>query len=264
MKSSSGKSSAGILFVLKLVLLFFSAHAVNTILHELSHALMACALGIRSTMFHLFVNPDLAHARQTEIILVAAIGPIFSLGLGTLSWVAYRKSRTLTLKLLMLYSATFGISIFLGNLFSTAFAGDFNAVANAAGIPFAIRSAATAIGLMLLVGFMYRMGGQFVSFGLSLEGGKMKAVAATTVLPALLGTGVMILAYLPLPINLIIGMMGECFFWLFAAIGGYRSLNPNIVPGPTALPSLHWLDITLALITLGIVRVMLTGINFTP
>jgi hypothetical protein len=251
-------------FIVKLTLLFFSARALNTILHELSHALTAYCLHIRSTMFHLFVNPDTSHATPQEIVLIAAVGPVFSLCLGILSWIVYRKSRASTLKLLMLYSATFGISIFLGNLFSTAFGGDFNTVARAANIPSAMRYIVTAIGLMLLAGFMYRVGQEFVSFGLGIKGGKMKVIVCTIILPCFLGTVLMVLAYLPLPVNLIVGMIGELIFWIFAVIGGFRFLNKNTNPPQVPLPMFHWMDIVLFLTTLSIVRVMLLGINFNP
>lgn len=69
----------------RLILGFFSAYALNIVLHELAHAVAAYELGIRATAYHYFANIDLAAGARRRII-VAAAGPLFSLGLGLTCW----------------------------------------------------------------------------------------------------------------------------------------------------------------------------------
>src|ERR1700674_1310629 len=132
---SNTKKYPEISFSLKPTLLFFSALAMNLILHELSHAITAYLLHIKSTMYQLFVNPDIEHASRIQNIFIAVSGPFFSLFLGFLSWLFYKTYSDSTIKLFSVYSAVFGISIFLGNLFATSLGGDFHTAASIANVP---------------------------------------------------------------------------------------------------------------------------------
>jgi hypothetical protein len=111
---------------LRLVLAFFAAYGLNTALHECAHALMACFLGLPATLFHFYVNIDYPSGDIRSRVLCAIAGPLFSLGLGALSWGLYKKLQVRPEALLFLHLSILGTSIYLGNLFSTSLVpGDF-------------------------------------------------------------------------------------------------------------------------------------------
>jgi hypothetical protein len=150
------------------MLAFFAAYGLNTVLHECAHALMAHLLGLPSTLFHFYVNIDYPSGDVRTRVLCAIAGPLFSLGLGVVCWVAYRRFQTRPQGLLLLYLSILGTSIFLGNLFSTALVGgDFGVATTQLNLPVVARLAMTLAGGLLLAGFLYRMGQELLQMDTS-------------------------------------------------------------------------------------------------
>src|SRR4030095_12522801 len=129
--------------------------------------------------------------------------PVFSLVAGVLSWVFYKHTSTLTTKLLLLYSAIIGISIFFGNVFSTAFAGDFSKMTQLLHFSQSIRYFISAVGLLALILFMFLAGRKFLNVGLFEPTHKRANIINGLFIPWLLGTALLILAYTPLPTNFV-------------------------------------------------------------
>jgi len=254
---------SGFLIVAKTTLLFFSALAINFILHELSHAVAAYLLGIKSTLFHQYVNPDIAHATKFQRLAIAVTGPVFSLCLGLAFWVNYKMNSTNSARLFSLYAAIFGISIFLGNLFATALGGDFHVAAIILQIDRATQIILTIIGLLSITIFMYNIGAHFISFQISNESSKNKIIAYTILLPVILGTTLSILVYLPLPPGFISNRVTESFFWIFALVNAFRLRQKKLTPGKT-ISSINLFDILWAVSMIILVRIMSYGIVFDP
>ena len=241
---------------LRPTLLFFTAYAFNTSAHEAAHALAAHSLGIRSTLFHFYVTPAFTSDDPSPRILVAVAGPLFSLVLGLLCGATYRKTRSQPAKLPLLYFAILGISIFLGNLFSTSFVGDFGTAASLLNTPRAVRWVFTIAALPLVSAFLYMMGRELAKWappGTS----RMAATVHMTVLPAVLGTALVILAYLPLPSQLIIGWIGTSCFWLFTALGTFLASGRVARDGDL---NVRPFDYVAAVAVLALVRVLSNGI----
>jgi hypothetical protein len=81
---------------IKTTLLFFSANALNLSLHELAHAITAWFLKVPAILFHFYVNINQSEATGSAPVIIAMAGPAFSLFVGILSWVFYKKSTTPT------------------------------------------------------------------------------------------------------------------------------------------------------------------------
>ena len=248
---------------LKPTLLFFSAYVINISMHELAHALTAYSFGINSTLYHFYVDLNRDNGTAVQRIFIALAGPIFSLCLGILFWMAYRKSTHPSLKLFFLYSATFGISIILGNIFSTSLAGDISTTARLLNIPYFVRYAMTGIGLILLISFMYRIGHCLLNFKTEYESSKKITILATILVPWLLGTILSILIFLPLPPNFIQGIISGSLFWLAALIGAFRDKRPEISK-TINLSFVNWIDVCFFIFSILIVRLLVTGIRFIP
>ena len=75
------------------LLLFVSAYAIDTSVHEAAHALAAYALGIPARLFHIYASVDLSSASIHDQAVVRAAGPITSLLFGALCWLGYRAAR---------------------------------------------------------------------------------------------------------------------------------------------------------------------------
>src|SRR5688572_29374321 len=89
---------------LRPTLLFVVAFMLATTPHELVHAIAAYELGFSSTVHHLWVTPDSGNATTTEVAIIAAAGPLFSLVVGICCWALYkrRRERPMALPLFML------------------------------------------------------------------------------------------------------------------------------------------------------------------
>jgi hypothetical protein len=245
---------------LRTTLLFFTAYALNTTAHEFAHAIAAYSLGLRSTLFHFYTNIDFADTEPTPRILVAIAGPLFSLVFGLVCWLVYRKTRLKPSKLPWLYLAILGISIFLGNLFSASFAGDFGTAAMILNIDPTVRLLITVVGLVLIAAFMYAMGQELVIWsppGYS----RTRAMINMIAWPALLGTVLAILAFLPLPGSFVMGWIATSLFWL-CAVGG-ASLAPAYATGGGDLRT-RPVEYVAAAVALAIVRILVTGVSLTP
>ncbi len=246
----------------RLILGFFSAYALNIVLHELAHAVAAHELGIRATAYHYFSNIDLAAAGARRRIIIAAAGPFFSLGFGLACWLAHRATPVTRSCPLPVYGAVFGISIFLGNLVSTAFAGDFGTVASLLSLGTTTRRAMTGAGLVLLPAFMFAVG-----MGLSpwapRKAGRAGMVTEIIEVPVVVGMALVIPAFLPLPTAFILSWAVTSVFWIFAAAGlllGVRRSHER--DGPRLLA--RWADYAIAIAALASLRILVHGIALEP
>jgi hypothetical protein len=254
--ASESAAPATLSIAVRPTLLFVAAFALNITPHEAVHALVAYLLGLSSTLFQMWVNPDAASATPMQLAIIAAAGPIFSLTVGVISWLLYDKWRPLGLFFLMM--AMVGIYSFLGPVAGAAFGGDFNIAFKFLGISKTIQGAASATGLVLLSLFMLFMGRE-LSWWAPLSFGRAKNVVCTTVAPWLLGTVLVLLIYWPLPGFLIGSTLFSSFFWVFAVMGATFGFPRTRTPHPT--PSLTALDLIAMIAALIMVRVLAPGIR---
>jgi hypothetical protein len=252
-----------LLFIFKPSLLFFSALALNLILHELSHALAAYLLHVKSTMYQLYVNPDTEHATLAQNIIIAATGPFFSLCLGLVFWWAYQKQSSSSIKMFSLYGAVFGISIFLGNTFAASLGGDFHIVGLMINLPKTAGYVISVVGLVALSVFMFNMGKHFISFHLPFETTKATMILYMIIIPVFIGTALIILTYLPLTANSISNRITEIIFWIFTLIGAFR-YKPKAHISKNNFSQINWFDIGVTTGTVILVRLLANGIDFTP
>ena len=246
---------------LRPIVLFAATYTIVGILHELTHALVAYAFRIPSTLFHFAVNIDRTQGSLNQRAVIGVAGPLFTLGIGLLSWGAYTGARNSRLGLPLLYLVMFGVSTFFGNLISTAFVGDFSRLALTLQLPMAARYSASVLGVLLLCGLSFLIGMElrrWTPIGVS----GAKAMIGMVALPAILGTAIVILIFLPMPSAFAYARIAESSFWIAAAVGTLVS-RQHPTDSRRKL-SLGWTDIALLLAAILLVRVMATGITFAP
>lgn len=246
---------------LRPIALFAAAHMTVGILHEFAHALTACALGIPSTLFHFAVNLDPAYGTLNQRAVIGVAGPLFALGIGLFSWGAYLRARDSRLGLPLLYLVMFGAGTFFGNLMSTAFFGDFSRLALTLQLPMPVRYSASVVGMVLLCGLSFLIGMElrkWAPVGVS----NARAMVGMIAFPAILGTAILVLIFLPMPSALAYSRIAESSFWIFAAVGTLVS-RKRPPEGRRSL-ALGWADIALLLAAAFVVRLMARGITFAP
>jgi hypothetical protein len=240
------------------VALFVGGYAINATLHECAHALTANALGVPATLFHFYANIDRVHSTDGQRAVIAVAGPLFSLAFGAVFWIVYKKCVTAAGRPLFLYLAIFGLSIFLGNLASISFVGDFSRAAAIIGMPVLARYIITGGALLLLASFMFFAGREIVS---AIPGPAKVSVAAVCliVLPTLIGTALLVVVYLPMPQRFVGATVGSAVFWIFATLG---VLTARVPEQPSAQTAATWLEIAVAAAAILVVRALVPGIHF--
>jgi hypothetical protein len=248
-------------WVLRPIVLFAATYAGVGALHELAHALTAYVLGVPSTLFHLYVDLEPGDGNLDQQAIIRVAGPVFCLCLGLVCWLAYKKAGSSRAALPLLYLAWFGIVTFFGNLMSTPFVGDFSDMALAFGLSMPVRYAAAVVGFLAVCGLSFFMGTelrQWSPAGVSAS----RAMLGMIVLPAIVGTALALLIFLPFPPGWIPARIGESAFWIFAAIGTFVSRKRSADSSRDF--GLGWPDLALLLAAVLAVRLMAVGIAFTP
>ncbi len=243
------------------IVLFAAAYTIIGILHEWAHALTAYALKVPSTLFHLNVHLDRADGTLNERALIRVAGPLFCLGVGLVCWFAYRKAKGSRAELPLLYLAWFGIGTFFGNLISTPFVGDFSSLALAFQLPMPVRYGASVTGALLLCGLSFLIGMELRKWT-PVGVGAAKAMIAVIALPAIVGTVLVVLIYLPMPSAFAVGRIAESSFWIFGAVGTLISRKQPAESSRNL--GLGWADFAVLLVAVFVVRLMVGGIGFAP
>jgi hypothetical protein len=212
-------------------------------------------------LFHLYARMDRADRTLNERALIGMAGPLLCLGIGLVCWFAYRNVKSSRAELLLLYLAWFGSATFFGNLMSTPFVGDFSSLAHAFQLPMSVRYGLCLVGLLSLCGLSFVMGRElrrWVPPGVNSAG----ATVGMIVLPAILGSAIAMLIFLPMSSAFAIGRAGEPLFWIFGAVGTLVSRKQP--PESSRGLGLGWLDFAILLVAILVVRVMARGITLVP
>lgn len=245
---------------MRLAVAFFVAYGLNTTLHECAHALMAHLLGLPATLFHFYVNIDYSRADTRDRVLCAIAGPILSLGLGAGFWLLYRKFQTRPEALHFLYVSVLGISIFLGNVFSTGLvAGDFGTAAAELNVSRGARVAATLAGGLLLAAFLYRTGPELLRWTPP-ERSRLGSAVQAIVLPVAMGMALVVAVFLPLPRAFVQDWAASSSFWVFAVAGVFRARRTEAAEG-AGDPRVRAVDVLAAVGVAAAVRFLAQGIR---
>lgn len=242
---------------------FSAAGLLTTILHELTHALVAYAMGVPSTLYNYSVRLDLtpAQAESSASAIIAAAGPTVCLLLGVVAWLAYRRARESSAALPLLYFAIFGLGTFFGNLMSAAFVGDFSSVAVALQLPASLRVGISLSGLAAIAALQYWAGRELSDY-IPARVGRAMGVTGVVVLPVVLGTALIILVSQPMSGTTRAARFGESAFWIFAVAGAFLThtgSRARRAAGPVV-----WLDGAAMLLALVAVRLLVRGVPFAP
>jgi hypothetical protein len=250
-------------WIFRSIVWFAAASMVTTILHELSHACAAYALGVRSTLFNYFVDLDLTRAQavSTERALIGVAGPMFCLAFGIVAWLAFRRARGSGGGLPLLYLSVFGVGTFFGNLMSTSFVGDFSAAAMVLRLPVKIQYAMSLTGAVSVAAVHFWAGRELARW-VPADVGRMVGMLGIIALPVVLGTAGVILVNLPMPTAPVAARVAEAFPWIFAAVAAL--VKPGRFHSDRERSGLRWVDCVVTLFAVLAVRLMVRGIPFAP
>jgi hypothetical protein len=253
---------------LRPVVIFVAAYTIIGIMHESAHAVAAYVLKVPFVLYHLYVRIDPAARTLNQRAIIDVSGPLFCLAVGLICWLAYHRIRNARAGLWLLYLGWFGIATLLGNLMSTAFVGDFRAIAQLFDVPMPVRYVVTLFGALSLCAFAFLMGKELRNWapaGVS----RVKALIGMIAVPVIAGTTLALLVYLPMPFEFAVGRIGESFFWIFAVVGilltrKHGSENNHPQHGNRQTLRLSWADVAILLVAIGILRVVATGVIHVP
>ena len=244
---------------LRPLILFVATYTIIGVLHECAHALTAYSLNVPSVLTHLYVHIDQAGGTLNQRTLIGLAGPLFCLAIGLVCWFAYCRVKTRA-RLPLLYLGWFGVATFLGNLISTPFVGDFSALAQLFHLGMPIRYGLSITGALLLCGFAFFVGTELRRYAPP-GVGAAKALTGLIIIPVIGGTAATLLIFLPMPHEFVVGRITEPSFWIFAALGTWRSrkhfqgvLNAR----------LSWADFALLAVSVAVVRLIAGGIALVP
>lgn len=247
-------------WILRPIVWFATASMATTIFHELVHAIVAYAFGVRSTLHnylvHLDLTPDQAATNIPAIIGIA--GPSACLVLGSVAWVAYRRVHGSAAELPLLFFAVFGIATFFGNLTSASFAGDFSRAAIALNLPMPARYALSLTGAVVTAAVHFVAGRELMRW-VPPTTGKFTGMLGIVAAPVFIGMGLVILVNMPTANPAV--RLSESAFWIFAAIGAVARPGSQ---GRGHADRLGWPDVVALVLVIFIVRVLVPGIPFVP
>jgi len=145
---------------------------------------------------------------------------------------------------------------------SAAFIGDFSTVAVWMGVPMGVRYAMSAAGALVTVSVLYVAGGELTRWTAP-QASRAAAALAGVLLPAAIGTALIILVNQPIPLpGFATARIGEGAFWIFAAAGAFTA--PMRATPDYGNVELHWQDIAIAVLMIAVVRIMVIGIPLIP
>lgn len=249
--------------MMRRALWFATAYTIVIIVHESAHAITACGLGLDATLFNFWANIDPSHqATIGQRAAYGVAGPMSSLVIGVICWLAYRRFQRSAAAMPLLYLATHGACNFFGNLMSTAFIGDFSNVAVWLRIPMGARYALSAAGALVTVSVLFAAGRELVRW-VPPQASRAAAALTGVLLPAAIGTMLIILVNQPTPLpGFTAARIGESAFWISAVAGAFTARVPST--RDTGNVELHWQDGAIAVLIIAVVRVMVLGIPMIP
>jgi hypothetical protein len=249
-------------WILRPTVWFTAASIVSVLLHEWAHALVAHAVGKSTEIHQYWVNWDWLTATVSQRAIVGAAGPVFSLALGLLCFVLYRKLAQSSAGLPLLFLSTIGIAVFFGNLMSTAFVGDFSNAATVLGLPMGLRYGASAIGAASSAAVLFWQGHELRRWVPS-DAGRVYGAIGVTVIPVIIGTVFIILINQPTPpdMGFASARIGEAAFEVFAVAGALMTRSSG---GRIRFLRPSWTDAAVLLLAVFAVRVMAGGVRFGP
>jgi hypothetical protein len=246
-------------WMLRPIVWFATASIATTVFHELVHALVAYALGVRSTLHNYSVD---LHPTPTQAVsglpaIIGVAGPSLCLVLGIVAWVLFRRARGSAAELPLLFFTVFGIGTFFGNLMSASFVGDFSRAAIAVDLPMGARHSLSLAGAAGAAAIHF-WGGRALTRWVPSTMGRLTGTLGIIVVPVAIGTALVLLANAP-SVS-VAARSAEAGFWVFAAVGSLMAY-PHGGGEPLKLEAIDGAALLLAAF---IVRVLMRGVNFVP
>ena len=181
-----------------------SAFLIAIVLHEVSHYLMSIGLGYEAELFHNRVETEKL-GNPTHEILIAGIGPVFSLIQGLIAYYYSKKMKTSPTSLFVLWFGLAGIITFFGYLLIAPLipVGDTGKVFKLLNIPMYAQIICSVIAITLVTIFLIKSSKEFEKYAVedfgSLRTNRKKWSFSLILFPMLISILLITLFQFPIP-----------------------------------------------------------------
>ena len=172
-------------------LIVISTTILGTILHELSHYLVALKFGLNPELHHNYVSYQTSNVSEIRLSTVAGIGPIFSLITGILFLlISINLKKVNLLKLFTLWFGMNGIIMFLGYLLIAPFAknGDTGKVFSYLGLPSILTIIIAVISFIVTIKLFKSLSNQFIFYNSSINHNQKDNIQQLFTIPLIVST----------------------------------------------------------------------------
>lgn len=210
------------------ILIVISTTIIGTILHEFSHFLMAKYYGLNPEIHHNYVNYSTDNATEIQKVIIAGIGPIFSLISGIIFLIISIKIiKPSLLKLFTLWLGMNGILMFLGYILIAPIAknGDTGKVFDYLHISTSISIILAILGLVIIIKLFKKLSPEFKYYK-NQEMFEQSEIAKQLFLYPIL-CSILIVTLLSLPVVTWISLLPTIFMPMsyFSVMKSYQKLN---------------------------------------
>jgi hypothetical protein len=239
---------------LKCALLFFIAATVHGLGGEFVRAWAAARAGMPNTLYHFFILYDAnIPAPEPGRVVLSVLAPLaFSVIVGLAAAGTYARARSASIRLFCLYLGTFGAIGVLGPLAFAMLPGNLQDIGTWLALPaVVVWSLAIASGLVLAVVLWE-------------AGRRAQPPASALLLPVALGTAARLVAFLPVPLVVVVNLVGGSAYWLVTIAGSIWEQRISRRGTTTSLPpiNLAYSTLSFTLLLVVVIRWMATGVRF--
>ncbi len=246
-----------------------AAFLFTIILHESAHYLMYQVLGLDATLYHNRVMPLAPLEDKGDEVLIAGIGPLFSLLLGIITYLIASRIRNGPLSLFTLWLGINGILVFFGYLMIAPImpVGDTGRIFALFDVPVWIQIVVAIVAVISLILFLTRSSSRFEKYA-SKDFGTIslnrKKWSMTLILFPLIGS-VVVVTVLQFPVVHFISILATvCTPWanmaIFGAFIGNQTPINRGAPDMSVNDSISILLVLLFIVSLAANRILVGGV----
>lgn len=181
-----------------------TAYLLTIILHEIAHYLMSISLGYETALYHNYIYYVSSGSKMHDI-LIAGIGPLFSLILGVIAYSVSKKIKTSPISLFALWLGIAGLVTFFGYLMIAPLipVGDTGKVFSLLNIPMWLQIIISIFAIIAITIILIKSTNQFEKYATedfgSIKINRQKWSVSLILIPLILSIILISLLQLPIP-----------------------------------------------------------------
>ena len=233
-KTNNYKQMKNKFLAINSIMIIITTTIIGTILHELAHFFMANYFGLEPQLHHNYVNYLSENATELQNMIVAGIGPLFSLVFGIIILlISFKIAKPSLSKLFMLWLGMNGVLMFLGYILIAPIAkdGDTGKVFDFFNVPTSISILIAVISFIFITYLFSNLSKEF-RFYKNEDSFDQNENKKQLFLYPILGS-IIVITFLNLPVITWISLLPTIFMPMsyFSTMGHYKKLsldNPEL------------------------------------